>query len=189
MKQVLVVGGGVPGGAEVKPQDKEALAEGLLQDDLLVLLVTNSFKLPFEAKRDLSIVFGQLFRATEAAPAFRDAVVNNGPLLDFIVGGFRPAHAEIMLLCTDMLLECIREEAIARWMLQGEHAFKILECTIPVVRDVIKGYRCPSRSSLKTHGGRRRIYDRQLRRILSKSERNDCSQGVCCSEADAQVPQ
>ena len=55
--------------AEVKLQDKEALAEGLLQDDLLVLLVTNSF-VALEAKRPYRL------RTTlpKRQPRLRDAV-------------------------------------------------------------------------------------------------------------------
>ena len=51
-----------------------------------------------------------------------------------------------MLLCTDMLLECIRE-GLSRDGCSGRTCLQDPRvCTIPVVRDVIKGYRCPSRS-------------------------------------------
>uniref|UniRef100_A0A7S3VHR4 Mo25-like protein n=1 Tax=Dunaliella tertiolecta TaxID=3047 RepID=A0A7S3VHR4_DUNTE len=109
------------GGAEVEVSKAKVLeiARELLKTDLLYLLVKHLVDLDFEARKDAAQVFGAAVRIKDAedkAPG--SAYVLQRPyIMNMLFLGY--GEPSIALNCGSMLRDCIRDESLARYLLDS----------------------------------------------------------------------
>jgi calcium binding protein 39 len=80
---------------------------------LIVTLIDNFSRLPFESKKDLSLVFNNLLR--QNAGNFVTFIENNLVILDLLVDGYE--NPDIALNSGTMLRECVNYESLSRALL------------------------------------------------------------------------
>lgn len=106
-------------GSSEEPLVDEAKAQELARASasLLKQLVGHLDKLPFEARKDVALIFNNVIR--KPGGDFSEYVFENfNPIMTNLVHGYK--NPDIALSCGSMLRECIRHENLARLLLNSE---------------------------------------------------------------------
>ena len=106
-------------GNSEEPLVDEAKAQELARASasLIKQLVAHLDKLPFEARKDVALIFNNVIR--KPGVDFSEYVFENfNPIVTDLVQGYK--NPDIALSCGSMLRECIRHENLARLLLNSE---------------------------------------------------------------------
>ncbi|KAI1178244.1 Mo25-like protein [Nemania sp. FL0916] len=138
LNQVKLALQGVPE-YESTPDQVYLLVQGLIEEDLLLLLARNLHRLPFEARKDTQVIFSCVFRfrpptaSPKTDPVALSYVVNNRPdILLELCRGYQ--HKESATPAGSVLREVLKSEAAAAIILYGEGDSSVRGVT-PVDRD------------------------------------------------------
>eukprot|EP01113_Clastostelium_recurvatum_P004692 TRINITY_DN1206_c0_g1_i1.p1 TRINITY_DN1206_c0_g1~~TRINITY_DN1206_c0_g1_i1.p1 ORF type:complete len:329 (+),score=101.27 TRINITY_DN1206_c0_g1_i1:95-1081(+) len=97
-----------------------ALANEIYSSDLLPILFRDLGKLEFEARKDFAMIFSHLLRRQigPRTPTV-EYVCRNPDLLTILVQGYN--SADVATNCGAMLRDCIKHEALAKWIMYSEN--------------------------------------------------------------------
>ena len=110
---------------ESTPEQVYQLVTGLIEEDLLLLLAQNLYRLPFESRKDTQVIFSYVFRfrpptaSLKTDPVALSYVVNNKPqvLLELCRGY---DHKESATPAGTVLREVLKNEAAAAIILYDD---------------------------------------------------------------------
>ncbi|KAH8601356.1 conidiophore development protein-like protein hymA [Bisporella sp. PMI_857] len=134
---------------ESSPEQVFALVTGLIQEDLLYLLALNLYRLAFESRKDVQVIFSYVLRFRPATaspksdPLALSYVINNRPeVLVELCKGYD--HKESATAAGTVLREVLKSDAAAAIILydepnEGENASKGLSGIQPDVRQSGRG--------------------------------------------------
>lgn len=117
MKLMLV------GDADTQPKEEEAVAlctEVTKKSDFIALVFACFSKLEFEARKDVTLVFGAIMRRQlppEGVFAAAEYIANNQQLIDTLVGLYN--SSELALSAGSMLRDCFRHPSLAKSFLES----------------------------------------------------------------------
>lgn len=119
LKQIKVI---LHGDEENEPQPDQIsqLAQEIYSTDCLFYLVYNLKRLDFDSRKDVLIVFSTLLRRQigSKSPTV-DYLINSKPeIIMMLIKG--PEHEEIGLICGQILRDCIKFEAINKYILSHQ---------------------------------------------------------------------
>jgi len=104
----------------------EQLTSEILASDLLQLLFTNMALLPFETRKDLVVLFGNMLRRKVGNRLVTvEHLEREVVLLDILVLGYETP--DIAVTCGQILRQCIEYENLAKHLLNSPHFFKFFE--------------------------------------------------------------
>jgi len=123
MKQLLY------GADNAEPQTEVVaqLAQELYSTHLLVQLIDNLQKIDFEGKKDVAQIFNNILRRqiSTRLPTVEYICQHNPDILVTLINGYE--HPDIALTCGMMLRECIRNEPLARIILESQRFYKFFD--------------------------------------------------------------
>ena len=109
---------------ETIPEQQFQLINALISEDILLLLATNIYKLPFEARKDTQFIFSSAFRykhptASAQEPIALHHILQSRPqIVVALCNGYD--HRESAMPCGSVLREALKYDAVAALILYDE---------------------------------------------------------------------
>ncbi|TFJ80095.1 hypothetical protein NSK_008652 [Nannochloropsis salina CCMP1776] len=101
------------------------LAENIIKEGLMPLLLDRFTNLPFEARKDAAQIFNNIARHNHAGFADPYIADHHFSILEQLINGY--GHPEVALNCGSMLREAARHEKVARRILFSPHVWPFFD--------------------------------------------------------------
>ncbi len=116
---------------EARPEDRQIIAEHVVNMNVFIVLITQMHKMPFETKKDIAFLFNFLFHHEKI---FQEYVLGNPSIIWTIVSGYRPENKAVSMACGKMLEECIKNSKVCHLILTSNELWRFLDTYI-VLKD------------------------------------------------------
>jgi calcium binding protein 39 len=108
------------GDAEHEPNQElcNVLVTELFAADTVPVMIEELARIEFEARKDVSQIFNNVLRrSVNGKPIAVDFILANPTIVESLIVGYE--DPEVSLHCGSMLRECVRQEALARMILNS----------------------------------------------------------------------